>query len=128
MFSLKRFDEANTPVIKEYPAAAATYKVGDVATLTAGVITKATGSTKPTYVVCAAGTRAANEPIAVNPIYKDQEFVTTLSAAGTSLKVGDKVTISADSDEVTATTTDGVATILEIIDSAEGGQVVVKFE
>jgi len=127
MFSLKRADKGNNPAIKEFPAAAATYKVGDALVLTNGTVSKASGTTKPTHVAAGAGTLAANDILAVNPIYADMEFVTTLSAAGTALKKGDKVTIAETADAVTATTTGGVATIVEIIDPAAGGKVVVKF-
>ena len=50
-----------------------------------------------------------------------------LSASG-ALKIGDKVTIGSDSDKVTATTTNGVATLVEITGTASGNAVTVKFE
>ena len=127
MFSFKRADKGNNPAIKEYPAAAGTYKVGDVAVLTNGYITKASGSTKPEYVLAFKGTVASGDIVAVNPIYADMEFDTTLSASG-ALKIGDKVTINSDSDKVTATTANGVATIVSLAGTASGSAVTVKFE
>ena len=127
MFSFKRADKGNNPAIKEYPAAAGTYKVGDVAVLTNGYITKASGSTKPEYALACKGTVASGDIVAVNPIYADMEFDTTLSASG-ALKIGDKVTINSDSDKVTATTTNGVATLVDITGTASGNAVTVKFE
>lgn len=127
MFSFKRADKGNNPAIKEYPAAAGTYKVGDVAVLTNGYITKASGSTKPEYALAFKGTVASGDIVAVNPIYADMEFDTTLSASG-ALKIGDKVTINSDSDKVTATTTNGVATLVDITGTASGSAVTVKFE
>jgi hypothetical protein len=127
MFSFKRADKGNNPAIKEYPAAAGTYKVGDVAVLTNGYITKASGTTKPEYVLAFKGTVASGDIVAVNPIYADMEFDTTLSASG-ALKIGDKVTINSDSDKVTATTTNGVATLVDITGTASGNAVTVKFE
>lgn len=126
MFGLFKMDKANTPIIKQLPAASATYNVGEVATLTGGVVTKATASTKPTYVVVEKGTKTTADTVSVTPIYPDQEYITTLSTAG-SLTVGSLVTISADSDEVTATTTNGVAKVIEATGSAKGSAVVVKF-
>lgn len=127
MFGLLRADKGNNPAIKELPAAAGTYNVGDVAVLTNGAITKASGTTKPTYVLAYKGTVASGDIVAVNPIYKDMEFETKLSATG-ALKAGDKVTISSTSDSVTATTTSGVATIVELTGTASGSTVIVKFE
>lgn len=127
MFSLLKADKGNNPAIKEFPAAAGTYNVGDVAVLTNGAITKATGSTKPEYVLAFKGTVASGDIVAVNPIYADMEFDTTLSASG-ALKIGDKVTIGSDSDKVTATTTNGVATLVDITGTASGSAVTVKFE
>ena len=127
MFSFKRADKGNNPAIKEYPAAAGTYNVGDVAVLTNGYITKASGSTKPEYVLAFKGTVASGDSVAVNPIYADMEFDTELSASG-ALKIGDKVTINSDSDKVTATTANGVATIVSLAGTASGNAVTVKFE
>lgn len=126
MFGLFKMDKANTPIIKQLPAASATYNVGEVATLTGGVVAKASGSTKPQYVVVEKGTKTTADTVSVTPIYPDQEYITTLSTAG-SLTVGSLVTISADSDEVTATTTNGVAKVIEATGSAKGSAVVVKF-
>ena len=127
MFSFRKKDDGNKLAIKELPAAAGTYKVGDVAVLTNGAITKATGTTKPEYVLAFKGTVASGDIVAVNPIYADMEFDTTLSASG-ALKIGDKVTINSDSDKVTATTTNGVATLVDITGTASGNAVTVKFE
>ena len=82
---------------------------------------------KPTYVVVESGTKTTADTIAVMPIYPDQEYVTTLSTAGT-LAIGTKYTIATDSAQITATSTNGVATVLETTGSASGSEVVVKFE
>ena len=127
MFGLFKMDKANTPIIKQLPAAAATYNVGEVAVLSSGVVTKVSGTTEPTLVVCEKGTKTTADTISVKPIYKDEEYITTLSTAGT-LVVGSKVTISSDSAEVTATTTSGVATVVSALGTTQGSTVIVKFE
>lgn len=127
MFGLHKMDKGNTPIIKVLPASTGTFAVGEVAVLSGGYITKATGSTAPTYVVVESGTKTTADTIAVTPIYPDQEYVTTLSTAGT-LTVGTKYTIATDSAQVTATSTNGVAKVLETTGSASGSTVVVKFE
>lgn len=127
MFGLFKMDKANTPIIKQLPAAAATYDVGEIAVLAAGVVTKATGTTVPTYLVAERGTKTTADTVSVIPIYPDQEYVTTLSTAGT-LTVGTKVTIASDAAQVTATTTSGVATVIEATGSTSGSTVIVKFD
>ena len=128
MFGLFKMDKANTPIIKQLPAAAATYSVGQVAVVNAsGYVTAVSGTTKPTHVVVEKGTKTTADTVSVTPIYPDQEYVTTLSTAG-SLVVGSKVTIAADAAQVTATTTNGVATVIEATGSAAGSTVIVKFD
>ena len=56
------------------------------------------------------------------------EYETTLSAAGGSLNLGDKVTLHASSGlQVTATTTNGVAEIVYMDGTASGDMVRVRF-
>ena len=126
MFGLFKMDKANTPIIKQLPAASATYNAGEVAVLSGGVVTKAAGTTKPAYLITESGTKTTADTVSVHPIYPDEEYITTLSTAG-SLTVGTLVTISADSAEVTATTASGVAKVIEANSSAKGSAVVVKF-
>lgn len=127
MFGLHKMDKGNTPLIKELPASTGTFTVGEVAVLSGGYITKASGSTKPTYVVVESGTKTTADTIAVQPIYPDQEYVTTLSTAG-SVTIGTKYTIATDSAQVTTTSTNGVAKVLEATGTASGSTVVVKFD
>lgn len=127
MFKLFKRNDATVPVVKEFPAAAGTYSVGEALVISSGLLTKASGSTTPTYISAGKGTLASGDMLAVNPVYEDKEFKTTLSAAGGSLNIGDKVTIETDSARVTATKTNGVAEIIEIISTAIGGEVIVRF-
>lgn len=130
MFSLNKKNDATIPVIKEFPVAEGTYNVGDACDLnaTSGLMTKVTGTTKPNYICASKGTASASDVLAFNPIYDDCEYVTTFSADASALKVGAKVTIGSDSAQVTATTTNGVATIVEKLGTgAVGTKVVVKF-
>ena len=54
-------------------------------------------------------------------------YETISSAAFTSIKQGQKVTLATDGMKVTATTTDGVAEVVDIADTAAGGKVYVRF-
>lgn len=127
MFGLFKMDKANTPIIKQLPAASATYNVGEVATLSGGVVTKVSGTATPTLVVMEKGTKTTADTITVKPIYKDEEYITTLSANGT-LTPGVKYTIAADSAQVTATSTSGVVTVVEALGTTSGSAVIVKFD
>ncbi len=115
--------------IEYLPAGAITPKVGMALYQTGGNLAVAAGTTKPTYICMCERETALNagEVIPVIRVYDDIVFETTLSAAGTSLKLGDKVTIATGGEQVTATTTDGVAQIVAIEDPAAGGKVRVRF-
>ena len=115
--------------IEYLPAGAITPKVGMALYQPGGNLAIASGTTKPTYIsMCERETAlTAGEVIPVIRVYDDIVFETTLSAAGTSLKLGDKVTIATGGEQVTATTTDGVAQIVAIEDPAAGGKVRVRF-
>lgn len=130
MFSLLKKDNATIPVIKEFPVAAATYGIGDACALngSTGRMTKVTGTSAPTHICASKGVANADDVLAFTPVFEDCEYVTTFAADGSALKVGAKVTIHTDSAQVTATTSSGVATIVEKLGSgAEGTKVVVKF-
>lgn len=115
--------------IEYLPAGAITPKVGMALYQTGGNLAIASGTTKPTYIsMCERETAlTVGEVIPVIRVYDDIIYETTLSAAGTSLKRGDKVTIATGGEQVTATTTDGVAEIVTIEDTAAGGKVRVRF-
>lgn len=122
MFS---FYKGKTPIEKELPkTAATTYNVGDALVYgDAGTIVKATGTTKPEFICSGVN----SDSVIGQVIEEDMEFATVLSAAGTSLKLGNKVTIHTDGAKVTATTTNGVAELVEIHGTASGDEVIVKF-
>ena len=115
--------------IEYLPAGAITPKVGMALYMNGGNLAVAAGTNKPQYISMCEREAAltAGEVIPVIRVYDDIIYETTLSAAGTNLKLGDKVTITAGGEQVTATTTDGVAEIVGIEDSAIGGKVRVRF-
>lgn len=109
--------------------ASVTTNVGMALTQTNGNLVTASGTTKPTYICMREQDTpmTADDLIPVVRVQPDVIFETELSAAGTSLKVGQKVTIATDGLSVTATTTDGVAEIVEILGTAIGDKVRVRF-
>lgn len=112
------------PIVYMSATASEVYQVGEALKMSAGAVTKATAANKPSHICV--GPAGVNGVPCVE-VLPDMEFETTLSAAGTSLAVGNKVTISADGLQVTATTTDGVAEITGMDGTAVGSKVAVKF-
>lgn len=111
------------------PAGAITPKVGLALYQSGGNLALAAGTTKPTYICMREQEEAvtAGDLIPVVRVQPDVVWETELSVAGTSLKPGQKVTIATDGLRATATTTDGTAEIVEIIDTAVGGKIRVRF-
>lgn len=130
MFLFHTTDDGRIPGFEYLPAAAITPKVGMMLAANAsGNLAAASGAVKPQYVSMADRDAAvkAGELIPVVRVQPDMIFEVPLSVAGTSLKVGQKVTIADDGLQVTATTTDGIAEIVEILGTAVGAKVRVRF-
>jgi hypothetical protein len=129
MFLIHTTDDGRIPGFEYLPAAAITPKVGMALVANSGNLAVATGTTQPTYISMADrdSAVATGDLIPVVRVQPDMIFEVPLSAAGTSLKVGQKVTIATDGLQVTATTTDGVAEIVEILGTAAGDKVRVRF-
>lgn len=101
-------------------------KVGMALTVTDGKLAKATGTVKPTYISMYHGTVASGERIPVLRVLPDTRFKTQLSAAGTALKAGDKVTIDTTGMLATATKESGVLEIVQLIGTGIGDDVIVR--
>lgn len=128
MFNLFKKD-AGIPIPKELPAAAGTYAVGQTLAFNAsGLLAQVAGTNVPEYICASSATVASGDIIAVNPVYRDIEYKTVFSADGSAIKAGQKVTIATTFDSVTATTTSGVAEVIEKLGTgASGTEVIVKF-
>ena len=109
----------------EYITASAACHVGMAMVLSSGKLAKCAADAVPTYVCMGEG--AANDIVPAIRVDHETIFAVPLSAAGTSLKVGDKVTIASDAMRVTATTASGVAEIAAIVGTATGDTVHVRF-
>ena len=125
----KSMIKPNAPEMIWKPATTSeTYKVGEtLKTSSDGKLTKASGTDVPEYVCSADYVAPASNAgdLPVTEINGGQIYRVPLQAAGTSLKVGDKVTIHTDGLQVTATTTSGVAEIVKIEGTAVGNYVQV---
>lgn len=128
-FLIHAIDGRRDAAIEYIPAGAITPKVGMMLTQTSGLLAVASGATKPTYMsMCERGTACTSgELIPVVRVLPDTRFETTFSAAATSIKVGQKVTLHTDGLQVTATTTDGIAEVVEMDGTASGSKVRVRF-
>ena len=107
------------------------YKFGEALVLSGGVLTKCGPSAKPDFICGEDYTAPAsdNRAIIVEPVSADMIFEVPFSAAPTSVNVGAKVTIGADGLTVTATATDGVATVFDKNGAtATGDKCLVQFK
>ena len=98
--------------------------------LSSGLLVKATGTTKPTYVSMVEEGAKVTEGalIPVIRVTPDIIFETELSASGTSLVPGNLVTLASDGLRVTATTNSGVAEIVSLDPpQGSGDKVRVRF-
>ena len=105
------------------PCGAITPKAGLALVLTNGLLALATGATAPTYI-CMKDADAAVTAGTIIPVVrvdKDRIYETTNSAAFSSAITGQKVTLHTDGLQVTATTTNGVAEIVDFDDKAKSG-------
>lgn len=111
------------------PATNQTVKYGEAMVFSSGKLAKCGAEAVPEYIAMCDETIASNvtKNIPVIHVDKDTLYKTTLSAAGTSLALGNKVTVASDGLRVTATTTNGVAEIIGMDGTATGSAVYVRF-
>ncbi|WP_443662682.1 hypothetical protein [Dysosmobacter sp.] len=126
-FFLQSMDVGQTPPIEYRQAKAEEAVVLGEALVTdsTGLLTKCGATVRPDYI--AVGPQDDNDIVPVVKVQDYQIWHTQLSAAGTSLKPGNKVTLEADGLRVTATTTSGVATIVDLEGTGVGDGVRVRF-
>lgn len=126
-FEFLRAEHDAAPIEKEIVATnGTTYKHGVLVSFgSAGTAVVSSGTAVPEFVYAGKDTTAkTGDKLAVIPVLPEYEFETTLSAAGTSLVPGDKVTTTGE--QATATTTSGVFQLLTA-GGASGAKVVGRF-
>ncbi len=131
MFIRHKSDVGLSLTLTSVPAKAdEVYVEGEALVISGGFATKANGDVNVAYICHENKTAKDGDMLRVSRVGEHEEYLTTLSVAGTSLKVGGAVTISADGLEVTATppTTNKGAEIVKILDSAKGGKVIVRLK
>lgn len=115
-----------------YTAAGTAYRYGTALTVSAGKVVNATETDMPLYI--AGETLAADEKSSIicYRVLENIVFETTLMGSPMSLKCGSKVTLSLSDDgfanAVSSSTTDGVATVVDIRGTLKtGDKVCVQF-
>ena len=132
MFRLLKIENGRMNVPEpEYLEAKASEAIeyGEALVLTAGKLTKASGTTAPTHIAMAVKAAAdADRRMPTCRIEPNQVYAVPVTAAPTSLVPGAKVTIHTDGLQVTATTTDGVAKVVDLNGAkAIGDEIIVRF-
>lgn len=112
-------------------AAALDVTIGTALTYSSGDLALAAGATKPTNFSMMITASTAGKRVPMTTLRKDIIYKTTNSAAFASIVPGSLVTISADGNQVTATTTNGVARVVRFDPravTATGHDVYVRFD
>ena len=104
MFTPHKGDHSGAMPWEYLPAAAGTYKAGQLLNVASGKLTaiSAACKTTPPYLCMADITVAAGDNVPVARVRNDRIFETTLSAAAASATVGTKLQISAGGLEADA--------------------------
>lgn len=127
MFNIRKIvgGRINVPEPEEH-IAGADITPGMALTLSAGKLALCTGANVPTHI--SHGSAKNGEKVACYAVAHDQVFEVPCSVSPAALTEGTKVTIAADALQITATTTDGVATIVSTNGAAAAGDTLyVKF-
>lgn len=87
--------------------------LGEALVLSSGRLTKCGATTTPQFIAqkTIAAAASSTEYVPLIPVVPHQEFETTFTGDGSSLVVGDLVTINSDGLNVTATEASGVFTL-----------------
>ncbi len=109
--------------------AGAAYAAGTALILSGGVAVAATGANKPQYICYSNNAANDGSELVAYAVSSTMRFEAPVTASPASLKAGDKVTLADDGKGVTATTADGVATIVDLQGaSAIGDMIIIRFE
>lgn len=129
MFVLHATGAGDTPALEHLPVSAIQPMIGLAMTMVDGQLAIASGTTVPTYI-CMTQRKSACEAGEIIPVIRVQHditFATTFETDAADIKLGDKLTISADGLLVTATTASGIAEVVKMDGNAQGDTVCVRF-
>lgn len=118
------------PVALEYHevTTSETVALGEALVMSSGKLTKCGATAKPTYIAMQPITSApAGSKIACVRVSPDVIYETELSAASASIAKGALYTLASNGLGITATTTSGVAEVVDWDGKAAGDKVRVRF-
>lgn len=109
------------------PAASGTYHIGEALYQSSGNLTKASGTTAPTFICMAEKVvSTAGESIPAIEVNPDTEYEVVLTAAVSGLKNGSMADISTDGMSLAAATSGGIVRVITTTGAAIGDKAVVK--
>ena len=134
MFKLIKIQNSgvNVPEPQKFEKSASLkIKAGDALIFENGIIAMCPANSVPTHIAFS-DSKYNEYTVFAYPINSNMLFETTVGADPSSLLLGSKVTVGKDSEgsasRVTATTTSGVATIVDLMNAAKvGDKITVKF-
>lgn len=128
-FSIYKTDDGRVLPYEYLPASAIALEPGMALKLTSGKLAKCGATDMPLYISMMHSDAAVADGsmVPVVRVQPDVIFVTTSTAALTSVNPGDKVQLNANALEITATKTTGVAEIVGMDGTAVGDRVFVRF-
>ena len=118
-----------TPIVLP-TTASETYTDGEGVVVTSGKITKVGATAAPTYITGEAYVAPAsnNRDIVCYPVLPNHVYKTTFAADASATAEGVKVTLHTDGAQITATTSSGVATIVDKLGTgATGTSALIRF-
>jgi len=123
----KSSNVGNAPEIIQVDATnAEEYKIGEALVLSSGLATKAGATAVPEYICAEKKTAVTGDKLSVYLVEPNQEYETELSASGT-VTPGVKYTLASDGLRMTATSTSGVAEVVQAFGTTSGSKVFVRF-
>ncbi len=129
MFKLLKIENArmNVPEPVFYEAAdGEAISVGEALVLEGGKLTKCGAAVKPEFIAIGEiGEADTARKLAVCRVESNQVYEAPVTDAPTSLKAGDKVTLSEDALGITATTDGGIVTVVSVGAAIAAGDTIV---
>lgn len=99
---------------------------GEALVLTSGKLTKCGATAAPQYIAMGVKTAAdTSRTLPVCRVEKNQVYAVPVTAAPSALVAGSKVTLHTDGLQVTATTTSGVVTVVDLNGATTAGDEII---
>lgn len=133
MFKLTKIlnGKSHAEPIRAKTKSSVNYKFGTLLKMSGGVLANCTPADFPEYLCGESADAGTKDSILVYPINEDMIFRAVVTGSPSALSVGDRVQLSVSGGQardLTATTEDGVATIIDLENAeSEGDEILVRF-